>query len=184
MTCNDQILSGIPKNVVDAAASIRLVVIDADGVLTDGTLYFNSNGELLKAFNIHDGLGIKLLEKSGIPVGIITGRFSDPLVARAKELGISFVVQGREDKLTALEEIRLQDPIEMQEICYVGDDLPDIAAIRKVGLGICVANCNSVITSFADWQTTTRGGSGAVREVADMILAAQGKLASILADHL
>ena len=184
MTCNDEILSGIPKNALVAAASIKLVVIDVDGVLTDGSLYFNSNGEFLKTFNIHDGLGIKLLEKSGVRVGIITGRFSESLAARAKELGISFVVQGREDKLTALQEVRVKAAIEMQEICYVGDDLPDIAAIQKVGLGICVANCNSVVRTFADWQTTTSGGSGAVHEVADMILAAQDKLDTILAEYI
>ena len=116
-------------------------------------------------------------------VGIITGRISKLLQRRADELGIDPLIQGREDKLTALNELLQNMRIEMDEIAFMGDDLPDLAVMRRVGLGITPANGSSTNAKQADWQTNNAGGQGAVREVAEMILDAQGKLQTILADY-
>ncbi|CAI8273597.1 MAG: 3-deoxy-D-manno-octulosonate 8-phosphate phosphatase KdsC [SAR92 bacterium MED-G29] len=167
--------------VTEAAKKIKLVLLDVDGVLTDGRLYYGNSGEEMKAFNIQDGLGIKLLQKGDIQVGIITGRVSALLQRRADELSIDPVVQGREDKLTALNELLATMDVQMDEIAFVGDDLPDLAVIRRVGLGITPANGSATVAAQAHWQTSKAGGQGAVREIAEMILEAQGKLQPILA---
>jgi len=170
-----------PSSVLKAAQKIKLLLLDVDGVLTDGRLYYGNAGEELKAFDIQDGLGIKLLQRGGINVGIITGRSSDLVKRRAKELSIDPVVQGREDKLTALNQLLENMNIDLEEIAFVGDDLPDLAVIRRVGLGITPANGNHILASQALWQTKRSGGNGAVREIAELILHAQGKLESLLA---
>jgi len=169
--------------VMESAKKIKLLLLDVDGVLTDGRLYYGNSGEEMKAFNIQDGLGIKLLQQGNVQVGIITGRVSALLQRRADELGISPVVQGREDKLTALNELLQTMDISLDEIAFMGDDLPDLAVIRRVGLGITPANGSATLAQQTHWQTTRRGGDGAVREVAEMILGAQGSLDSILAAY-
>lgn len=170
--------------ITSRARQIRLLLLDVDGVLTDGSLYYGNNGEELKSFNIQDGLGIKLLQRKGIRVGIITGRSSVLVTRRAEELGIDLVVQGREDKLTALEDLLDKHPYQMNEIAFLGDDLPDLAVIRRVGLGVAVANARPIVAEHALWQTTACGGSGAVRELAEMLLQAQDKLESTFTDYL
>ena len=172
-----------PSSVLKAAQKIKLLLLDVDGVLTDGRLYYGNNGEELKAFDIQDGLGIKLLQRGGIKVGIITGRSSELLKCRAEELDINPLVQGREDKLTALNEVLEGMDITMEEVAFVGDDLPDLAVIRRVGLGVTPCNGNHIVASQALWQTEKQGGHGAVREVADLILSAQRKLAHLLATY-
>ena len=172
-----------PSSVLKAAQKIKLLLLDVDGVLTDGRLYYGNSGEELKAFDIQDGLGIKLLQRGGIKVGIITGRTSNLLKRRAQELDIQPLVQGREDKLTALNELLEDMDIDLEEIAFVGDDLPDLAVIRRVGLGITPANGNHILASQALWQTKKSGGNGAVREVAELILNVQGKLESLLATY-
>ena len=172
-----------PSNVLKSAQKIKLLLLDVDGVLTDGRLYYGNSGEELKAFDIQDGLGIKLLQSAGIKVGIITGRSSDLVNRRAKELSIDPVIQGREDKLTALNELLKDMNFNLEEIAFVGDDLPDLAVVRRVGLGITPANGNHILASQALWQTKKSGGNGAVREVAELILIAQGKLESLLASY-
>ena len=172
-----------PSNVLKSAQKIKLLLLDVDGVLTDGRLYYGNSGEELKAFDIQDGLGIKLLQSAGIEVGIITGRSSDLVKRRAKELSIDPVIQGREDKLTALNELLKDMNFNIEEIAFVGDDLPDLAVVRRVGLGITPANGNHILASQALWQTKKSGGNGAVREVAELILIAQGKLESLLASY-
>ena len=169
-----------PLTVIKAAQKIRLVLLDVDGVLTDGKLHYGNSGEELKAFDIQDGLGIKLLQQAGIKVGIITGRSSTLLERRAKELSIDPLVQGREDKLTALNELLETMDISLDEIAFMGDDLPDLAVIRRVGLGITPANGNIQLVNQALWQTVKVGGNGAVREVAELILEAQGKLKPLI----
>ena len=173
----------VPSSVIEAAKKIKLLLLDVDGVLTDGRLYYGNSGEEIKAFNIQDGLGIKLLQRAEVQVGIITGRVSALLERRATELGIHPIVQGREDKLTALQELMQTMAINLDEIAFVGDDLPDLAVIRRVGLGITPANGSSMLSSQTHWQTSKQGGDGAVREVAEMILGAQNKLPSILAAY-
>jgi len=172
-----------PSTALKAAQKIKLLLLDVDGVLTDGRLYYGNTGEELKAFDIQDGLGIKLLQRGGIDVGIITGRRSTLLQKRANELAIRPLVQGREDKLAALNELLESMDISLEEIAFVGDDLPDLAVIRRVGLGITPANGNHILASQALWQTRKSGGNGAVREVAELILDAQGKLESLLASY-
>ena len=166
--------------IITAAKNIKLLLLDVDGVLTDGKLYYGNSGEELKAFNIQDGLGIKLLQQGGIQVGIITGRVSTLLQRRADELGINPVIQGREDKLIALRELLKSQNLDLHQIAFMGDDLPDLSAINSVGLGITVANASSTLAAKADWQTLRSGGDGAVREAAEMILKAQGKFDTLV----
>ena len=185
MTSTNTMMTAITdQKLISRAKAIKLLLLDVDGVLTDGRLYYGNNGEELKAFNIQDGLGIKLLQRNGIKVGIITGRSSKLLARRAKELGIDLVVQGREDKLVALKEVLETHDYKMEEIAFLGDDLPDVAVIRRVGMGVAVANARHFVVENAAWQTKASGGHGAVRELVEMILQAQDKLNSTHADYL
>lgn len=160
----------------DLAKSIRLLLLDVDGVLTNGTITYDSAGNELKTFHIHDGLGIKLLQRNGVSVGIITGRNSPMVSRRANELGITLIIQGREDKGAALLDVQQETGLPLASIAYMGDDLPDIAAIRLAGLGIAPANATAYVQQHADWVTHRAGGNGAVREAAEFILDAQGLL--------
>jgi 3-deoxy-D-manno-octulosonate 8-phosphate phosphatase (KDO 8-P phosphatase) len=165
------------------AAKTRLLALDVDGVLTDGAIYYSNTGDEVKAFNIKDGLGIKLLSQSGVKVAIITGRQSDIVARRAQELGIEDVVQGREDKYQALLELCKHHGIGIEECAYMGDDLPDLGAIVKAGLGLTVADAVSAVREAADWVSTHGGGCGAVREACDLILSARGDWPKLLSDY-
>lgn len=167
--------------ILEKARNIRLLALDVDGVLTDGKLYFSAAGDELKAFNILDGQGIKLLRKLGIEVAIITGRTSPLTKRRATDLGIVHLLQGREDKKQALTELCTTLSLHPDAVAYVGDDLPDLGAIRACGLGICVANAHDALKQHADFCTTLKGGEGAVREVCDLILKAQNQYDAIVA---
>ncbi|MFT4613254.1 MAG: 3-deoxy-D-manno-octulosonate 8-phosphate phosphatase (KDO 8-P phosphatase) [Bacteroidia bacterium] len=158
------------------AAAIKLLALDVDGVLTDGRIYYGNSGEELKAFNIKDGLGIKLLQDAGVRVAIITGRSSEIVNRRAKELGIEFIVQGREDKKTALLELCQELSLEPSDCAYMGDDLPDLGAICIAGLGMTVADGSSAVRAAAHWHSQLGGGCGAVREACEFILRARGEL--------
>lgn len=172
------------NNVMNKARQVRLLVLDVDGVLSDGRLYFGNSGEEIKNFHIHDGLGIKLLSRGGVETAIITGRSSSIVARRAEHLGIRHVMQGREDKLTALQELCSLLTLDLSHIAYMGDDLPDLAAIRRVGLGLTVANANPVVRNHADWISQLNGGDGAVREACELILEAQGKLQALVDEYL
>jgi 3-deoxy-D-manno-octulosonate 8-phosphate phosphatase (KDO 8-P phosphatase) len=167
----------------ESAVNIRMLLLDVDGVLTDGRLYYGNDGNELKAFNVKDGLGIKLLQRGGIEVGIITGRSSTLLARRCSELGIERVIQGREDKLAALQELLDELSFNMAEVAYMGDDLPDLAVIKRVGLGMTVADANRIVADNAQWQAESFGGGGAVREAAEFILEAQGKLDQLVSRY-
>ena len=158
------------------ARHIRMLVLDVDGVLTDGRLYYGNAGEELKAFSIKDGLGIKLLQQANIPVAIITGRNSQIVQRRANELGIVHIIQGREDKRTALSELCNDAGLSPQDCAYMGDDLPDLGAIRAAGLGMTVSDGTRRVLEAADWCSSAEGGNGAVREACEFILAARGLL--------
>lgn len=166
------------------ARPIRLLALDVDGVLTDGRLWYDNGGEELKAFHIQDGLGIKLLQGTGVQVAIITGRTSALVARRAAELGIRHVIQGREDKLLALRTLCNDLQIGLSEVAYLGDDLPDLSAIRSVGLGLTVADGHALIAEHAAFRTQRPGGFGAVREVCELIMAAQGTLAGVFERYL
>jgi len=177
-------MTTISPDTIAVAQNITLLVLDVDGVLSDGKLYFSAQGDELKIFNILDGLGIKMLMSQGVEVGIITGRNSPVVARRARDLGIEHLLQGREDKREALSELTTKLGISLAHTAYVGDDLPDLGAIVSAGLGITVPNAHSFVRQHADHCTQTRGGEGAVREVCDLILAAKGKLDGMLNDYL
>ena len=138
----------------------------------------------MKAFSILDGLGIKLLRDAGVTPALITGRRSELVARRAAELGIELIYQGREDKRVALEELCRDQQLELSQVAYVGDDLPDLGAIRAAGLGVTVANGHHFVAAHADLQTRAAGGSGAIREVCEVILEAKGLLTSSLEAYL
>lgn len=168
----------------EKAKAIKLVVFDVDGVMTDGRLFFTNDGNELKAFNVKDGLGIKMLHQCGIQTAIITGRTSTLVEHRAKNLGITFLYQGREDKLIALNELLSNIGLKLDEVAYMGDDLPDLAAIQEAGLGTTVADALPLVKKHADWITQKSGGDGAVRELCEFILEQQGALEGIQANYL
>ena len=170
--------------LVSRVSNLKLLVLDVDGVLSDGKIYYSSENEEFKSFSILDGLGIKLLQKAGIQIAIITGRKSAIVEKRASELGIKHLLQGREDKLVALNELLSTMPIEMSETAYMGDDLPDLGAIKKAGFGITVSNGHNFVIQHADYCTSRMGGNGAVREVCDLILETKGLLDETLNSYL
>ena len=175
----------LPEPMADlqsTAQGIRLLALDVDGVLTDGRIYYGNDGEELKSFSIKDGLGIKLLQRGGVEVVIITGRSSNIVARRAAELGISEVVQGREDKLSALKEICQAKSLMLEQCAYMGDDLPDLAAVRAAGIGMAPADAVTALTEAADWVSTHAGGAGAVRQGCEQLLSWRGALAAQLAE--
>ena len=151
-------------------ADIRLLVMDVDGIMTDGKITYTSDGQELKSFNIKDGLGIKRAQASGIETAIITGRTSPMVERRALELGIAHLVQGREDKLAALSCLLEQMDLSLDQVAYIGDDLPDLTAIESVKLGACPADAATEVKSKADWVSTRVGGDGCVRELCDLLV--------------
>ncbi len=164
------------ENILDLAKNIKLVVFDVDGVLTDGSLYLTDEEIEIKAFYSQDGIGMKLLIKSGIIVAAITARQSNTVAARMRSLGIEHVYQGNLDKIPAYEDLLTKLNLTDKQVAYVGDDLPDLALIRRARLGIAPINAQPFIRNHADWVTTQPGGKGAVREVCDLIMKAQGTL--------
>lgn len=171
------------RDVTELALAVRLLALDVDGVLSDGTLFYSNSGDELKGFNIKDGQGIKLLQRAGIDVAIVTGRESALLARRAAELGISAVIQGREDKRTALSELARSRDLELSACAYMGDDLPDLGAIRAAGLGACPADAASTVIEHADWVSRLAGGRGAVRELCELLLRAQGRWDDAIAPY-
>lgn len=165
-----------PENLLARAANISLLALDVDGIMTDGSLLFSATGDELKAFNILDGLGLKQVMAAGVEVAVITGRRSPLTQRRMSSLGISTLLQGREDKLTALREIAADRQLSPPQLAYMGDDLPDLAAIRYAGLGVTVPNGHWYVRQHADYCTRFAGGSGAVRELTDLLLTARGAL--------
>lgn len=156
------------------AESIQMVVLDVDGVLTDGTvLYGGADQPEIKGFNIKDGLGIKRLLDHGIEVAIITARSSEAVTRRMAELGVRYVLQGREDKSEAMLEILETKNVPLTQIAYMGDDLPDLNPLRMVGLATCPSDAVSAVQDIADWVAPCEGGRGAVRALSDFILLAQ-----------
>lgn len=149
---------------------IELILSDVDGVLTDGTLVFDNQGTEIKRFHIRDGLGVRLWQRAGYRFGLITGRNSQIVKVRAEELGVEIVRQGVDNKLPVAKEILNQLQLDMQQLCYVGDDLPDIPLIRAAGLGIAVSDAADEVRDCADYITQVAGGRGAAREVVELIL--------------
>lgn len=170
----------IPDDVRSSAAEVRLLALDVDGVLTDGTLYYGPEGELLKAFHVRDGLGLRLLGLAGIDVAVISAKRSAPLARRLADLAIAHVHLGREDKRAAMQEVCDAVGVAPREVAYVGDDLIDLPLLAEVGLPITVADGHPLVRQRARWITTLPGGRGAVREVCDGLLEARGRLDAVV----
>jgi 3-deoxy-D-manno-octulosonate 8-phosphate phosphatase (KDO 8-P phosphatase) len=158
------------NDVEERAAKIKLLLMDCDGVLTDGRLYFNESGEELKVFNVKDGQGIANWREKGFITGIISGRSSIMVERRAEELGIMFVKQGSKDKIKDFEDILAKSGVSAEETAYIGDDIPDIQIMKLVGLAVAVADADKTLFEFAQLKTNKDGGFGAVREVTDLLL--------------
>jgi 3-deoxy-D-manno-octulosonate 8-phosphate phosphatase (KDO 8-P phosphatase) len=163
----------VRDDVQQRARAVRLAVFDVDGVMTDGTLYIGADGEAFKAFNILDGHGVKMLQGAGIAVAIISGRSSRAVEHRAKELGIAHVFQGVADKVAQLEELAAKLGVPPEACSFMGDDLPDLAAMRRCGFACAVANAAKAVRQAAHYVTRAHGGRGAVREFCELVLEAR-----------
>lgn len=158
------------KKLIEKAKRIRLLLLDVDGVMTDGKIYYDSEGREIKAFNIYDGHGIYLIQKIGIRVGIITGRASKIVEVRARELGINEVHQNVLEKDIVYNDIRRRYGLKENEVAFIGDDLIDISILERVGLSAAPANSVDDVKNIVDLVTVREGGHGAVREVIDLLL--------------
>jgi 3-deoxy-D-manno-octulosonate 8-phosphate phosphatase (KDO 8-P phosphatase) len=168
-------------DVQERAARIKLLLMDCDGVLTDGRIWLFENGEEQKGFHTRDGLGIHLLHRAGLRSGIISGRTSHAVETRARTLGMSFVIQGHENKVQAFADLLAQANVANAEVAYIGDDVNDIPLIMQSGLGVAVADAASEARERAHYVTKAPGGFGAVREVTELILKSQGQWDALVA---
>jgi 3-deoxy-D-manno-octulosonate 8-phosphate phosphatase (KDO 8-P phosphatase) len=159
---------------------IDLILSDVDGVLTDGGVIFDNQGIEIKRFHIRDGLGIKLWQRAGHHFGLVTGRASHIVQLRASELGVELVRQGIDDKLAAVKQILTQRQLRPEQVCYVGDDLPDLPVLRYVGLAVAVGDGSDDLRRAAHYVTQAQGGRGALREVIELILKSQGHWDDVL----
>jgi len=164
----------------ERASNIRMLVLDVDGVLTDGKLYFDHAGNEMKAFNTRDGMGMKALQRVGIEIAIITGRKSEAVTHRMAQLGIHHVYQGREDKLEVFLHLLEVSGLDAQQVCFAGDDWIDLPVLLRAGLAVSVADAEDRVKQQAHWITRRNGGDGAVREICNLILAAQEKEQAIV----
>ncbi len=166
------------SSITEAAAKVRLLLMDVDGVLTDGKLYNvpDANGEMVetKAFDTQDGIALQWLSWKGIKTGVISGRLSPATVARAKQVGMTYIYQGHIEKIPILEEILRDSGISGDQVAYVGDDLTDVVIMRRIGLSIAPANARPEVKKCAMHVTQNAGGFGAIREVVELLLQAQG----------
>ena len=162
------------------AAAIKLLLLDVDGVLTDGSIVYADDGTELKRFHVRDGSGLKFWQQGGNRAAIVSGRKSKAVDVRAAELGISPVLQGRGDKLPAFEEVLAQTGFRPEQVCAIGDDLPDLPVLRRCGLAVAVADACPELREAADYVTTAPGGRGAVREAIEWLLKLQGRWDEVL----
>jgi YrbI family 3-deoxy-D-manno-octulosonate 8-phosphate phosphatase len=166
--------------LAERCQAIELLLADVDGVLTDGTIILDNQGIETKQFNIRDGLGIKLWQQAGGSFGLVTGRSSHIVNVRAAELGIQIVRQGADQKLAVAQNIMAELNVQANQVCYIGDDLPDLPLVRYAGLGVAVADACAEIRQAADFVTTAPGGRGAVRETVELILKAQRRWEDVI----
>jgi 3-deoxy-D-manno-octulosonate 8-phosphate phosphatase (KDO 8-P phosphatase) len=167
--------SKLENEVVERAARIKLLLMDCDGVLTDGRIWLEASGDEQKAFHTRDGQGISLFHRAGLQTGIISGRTSTAVERRAKDLSMAYVRQYAKDKIKALDEITTEAGVTAADCAYIGDDLADIPVMRRVALAVAVADAAEETRKAAHYVTVYRGGHGAVREVIELILKAQGR---------
>lgn len=172
------------QDAFERAKNIRLVVFDVDGVMTDGSLYLCDDGQEFKAFNVQDGLGMKLLKATGVELGIITGRTSNVVVKRAENTGVEHYFQGVEDKLLAFEQLARDLGLSHAQCAFMGDDFIDLPPMRRAGLAVTVPAAPPLVKAHAHYVTTREGGRGAVRELVELIMQAQGTFDDQLAQFL
>lgn len=164
--------------------SIKLLIMDVDGVLTEGQIIYGQNGVELKAFNVRDGHGIKLIHRAGLKTAIITGRESEAVTRRAQELDISYLIQNAKNKIEAYREILKESGFKEHEVAFIGDDLVDIPVMRRVGVAVTPSDGHELVKQYALLITRKKGGQGAVRELIEIILKAQGKWEKVVARYL
>lgn len=172
-------MNPFPQSLHQRAAAIKLLVLDVDGVLTDGTLFYGENGEAVKSFNVKDGLGIQLLFIAGIEVAVITARDSKIVARRARDLGISNVYTGCNDKAATFQELHTEYSLDPRQVAYIGDDILDLPVMKQVGLAIAPADGHHLVKKYAHFVTSTLGGGGVIREIADGLIASQTDLETI-----
>jgi 3-deoxy-D-manno-octulosonate 8-phosphate phosphatase (KDO 8-P phosphatase) len=170
--------------ILEKAKKLKLLILDVDGVLTDGRLFFDNEGTEYKCFHARDGHGIKLLRQTGVEVAVISGRNSISVALRMKSLGIEHIYQGHENKRSAFAELLENTGIIPEQAAHIGDDLLDLPIMMRVGLAIAVSDANFAVKERADWCTVLPGGQGAVREVCDFIMQAQGHFDNVLNSYL
>ncbi len=161
------------------AEKIKLLILDVDGVLSNGYIIIDDQGNELKQFHVQDGLGIVLLQETGVQLAIISGRKSDLVAHRMQQLGITKVYQGCDNKIIPYEKLLQEHQLTDEQVAYVGDDLIDIPLLKRVGLAITVPNSQSLVKKYAHYETIKNGGDGAVREICELIMEAQNTLTSI-----
>ena len=172
------------QNVHRLAQAIKLLIMDVDGVLTDGRIFLTASGEELKAFNTLDGHGLKMLQKTGVQLAIITGRAAPCTEHRARGLGIDHLYLGHESKTGAYRELLQKTGLTPAQCAYIGDDVIDLPVMRQVGFAVAVPDAPNVVRSHAHYVTGRTGGQGAVRELCELIMQAQGTLDAALAPYL
>lgn len=177
-------LSGLQPALMERLQAVKAVILDVDGVLTDGGIYYDPTGREIKRFHVTDGLGIELLRHAGIRVAILSGRVSEALTRRAAELKVAECYQGVRDKKAQIEKLRQQWQLKADELLYVGDDLNDLPAFETVGVRVAVANAVAELKQRAHYTTQASGGNGAVREVCEWLLKARGDWEQAVENYL
>jgi len=181
---SESLMNNPMQDVTNRAAQIRLAIFDVDGVLTDGGLIFDEAGRENKVFHSRDGHGLKMLQGGGVELAVISGRRTEAVTHRMAGLGIRHVYQGQQDKLPAFYELLDKLHITAEQTAYVGDDVVDLPIMLQVGLAVAVQDAHPLVIRHAHWQTPNLGGRGAVRDVCELILEAQGKLQAMLQSYL
>jgi 3-deoxy-D-manno-octulosonate 8-phosphate phosphatase (KDO 8-P phosphatase) len=171
------------QDILERAKNIKLVIFDVDGVLTDGSIIIGDSGEEYKSFNSRDGHGMRLLQFTGVEIGVITGRTSNVVEYRMHSLGINHLYQGQKVKLPAFEDLIDRLKLKPEQCAYVGDDWVDLAIMSRVGLAIAVQDADAIVKKHAHWITPSKGGKGAAREVCELIMEGQGTLQDQIERH-
>jgi 3-deoxy-D-manno-octulosonate 8-phosphate phosphatase (KDO 8-P phosphatase) len=169
-----------PKTLAERCALVEMLVLDVDGVLTDGGIIYDDDGRQLKVFHVRDGVGLKIWHQAGKRSAFLTGRQSKVVAIRAAELGVSGVVQGAADKRVAFRELVAAAGLRPEQVCYVGDDLPDLGVFRDCGLAVTVADACAEAVADAHYVSRAAGGHGAVREIIELLLRTQGRWQSVV----
>lgn len=173
----DTLYGPVQQHILDKAQTLQLLICDIDGVFSDGRIYMGNNGEELKAFHTRDGFGVKSLLNAGIEVAVITGRQSNIVAKRMQGLGVQHIYQGQDDKVVAFTMLLDKLGLSAEQVAYIGDDVIDLPVMNRCGLSVAVADAHPLVKRSADFNTSIRGGFGAVRELTDLILFAKGLLA-------